>query len=286
MVQGLACLRLHGAGPAQCGALSEAVLGSGATARALPQPLVQTVRTTFILKRRKRPHLGKSHKPVGDKKLKARHFLYDLVEDTNVRKKDPIKLILKTSVEGLGSRGEVVEVSPYKARKDLLLPGLAVYASPENLDKYSRLMVDTSQDDQPSSPYALSTAKLLSEMIINVRMNKKNPWVMEPWHVKVALRKVGAMVPEETITMPPHPIAGPDMALQGKAFVVKIKINNKEEANVWCRVSHYPTDSLDLSTFQSHYWEQPPDPVFPEQAALLEELYAKHTERRAELKNQ
>lgn len=50
----------------------------------------------------------------------------------------------------------MVEVSPYKARKDLLLPGLAVYASPENLDKYSKLMMDESQDDQPSSPFALS----------------------------------------------------------------------------------------------------------------------------------
>ncbi|MPC36439.1 39S ribosomal protein L9, mitochondrial-like isoform X2 [Portunus trituberculatus] len=281
MVQGLACLRLHGAGPAECGALREAVQSSGAMARALPQPLVQPVRTTFILKRKKRPHLVKADKPLGSRKLKARHFLYDLVEDTNVRKKEPIRLILKTSVEGLGSRGEVVEVSPYKARKDLLLPGLAVYASPENLDKYSKLMVDTSQDDQPSSPFALSTAKLLSEMIINVSMNKTNPWVMEPWHVKVAFRKVGAMVPEEAITMPPHPIAGPDMALQGKAFVVKIKINNKEEAAVWCRVNHYPTDPLDRSSFQSHYWELLPDPIFPEQAALLEELFAMYQQRAA-----
>lgn len=62
--------------------------------------LLVIFQTTFILKRRKGPHLGKSHKPVGDKKLKARHFLYDLVEDTNIRKKEPIKLILKTSVEG------------------------------------------------------------------------------------------------------------------------------------------------------------------------------------------
>ncbi|KAK8385658.1 hypothetical protein O3P69_016440 [Scylla paramamosain] len=286
MVQGLACLRLHGIGPAQCGALREVVQGSGAAARALPQPFVQPVRTTFILKRKKRPHLVKTHKSLDSRKLKARHFLYDLVEDTNSRKKEPIRLILKTSVEGLGSRGEVVEVKPYKARKDLLLPGLAVYASPENLDKYSKLMRETSLDDQPSSPFALSTAKLLSEMIINVSMNKTKLWVMEPWHIKVAFRKVGAMVPEEAITMPPHPIAGPDMALQGKAFAVKIKINNKEEASVWCRVNHYPTDPLDRTSFQSRYWELPPDPIFPEQAALLEELYAMRQQRSAVKENQ
>ena len=63
-------------------------------------------------------------------------------------------------LSGLGSRGEVVEVAPHKARKELLLPGLAVYASPENLEKYSKLLVDPSLDDQPSSPFALSVRNL------------------------------------------------------------------------------------------------------------------------------
>lgn len=56
----------------------------------------------------------------------------------------------------LGSRGQVVKVSPYKARNHLLLPGLAVYASPENLEKYSIIIDDASQEDQPSSPFAIS----------------------------------------------------------------------------------------------------------------------------------
>lgn len=57
--------------------------------------------TTFILKRRTRPELSKAHKNPRTRRLKARHFLYDFVEDTNVRKQEPVKVILKTSVEGV-----------------------------------------------------------------------------------------------------------------------------------------------------------------------------------------
>lgn len=57
--------------------------------------------TTFILKRRRRVHLVKSHKSQRSRELKARHFLYDFVENVNVKKPDPIKLILKTTVEGV-----------------------------------------------------------------------------------------------------------------------------------------------------------------------------------------
>lgn len=212
------------------------------------------------------------HKPLASRRLRARHFLYELIEDTNTKKREPIKVLLKTSVEGLGSRGEVVEVSPQKARKELLLPGLAVYASPENLEKYSSLRVDMSQEDQPSSPFALSTAKLLSEMIIFVSMNKNVPWVIEPWHIRVAFRKAGVAVPEEAITLPPHPIAGPDFSLQDKEFAVIVKINNKEEAAVRCRINHYTHNPVDRLPSQGRYWELPSDPLFPEQAAMLEEL--------------
>lgn len=59
-----------------------------------------TFQTTFILKRKRRVQLVDAHKELRSRKLKSRHFLYDLVEDTNSRKKEPIKVLLKTSVEG------------------------------------------------------------------------------------------------------------------------------------------------------------------------------------------
>lgn len=61
-------------------------------------------------------------------------------------------------------------------------------------------------------------------MIIYLSMNKDNSWVIEPWHVRVAFRKAGVIVPEEALTLPPEPITGPDLALQGKEFAVKVKV--------------------------------------------------------------
>lgn len=58
-------------------------------------------------------------------------------------------------------------------------------------------------------------------------MNKNTSWVIEPWHIRVAFRKAGVMVPEEAIILPPHRIAGPDLALQGKEFAVKVKVRHK-----------------------------------------------------------
>lgn len=54
--------------------------------------------TTFILKRKNKIELHKT--PGKMRPMKARHFVYELVEDTNVRKKDPVKLILTKPVEG------------------------------------------------------------------------------------------------------------------------------------------------------------------------------------------
>lgn len=63
--------------------------------------------------------------------------------------------ILPLCYAGLGSRGQVVEVKANQARNHLLLQDLAVYASPENLEKYASIMQEPSTEDQPSSPFAL-----------------------------------------------------------------------------------------------------------------------------------
>lgn len=55
-------------------------------------------------------------------------------------------------------------------------------------------------------------------------MNRENPWVLKPWHIKVSFRKCGYNVPEEAIIMPPKEIKGPDMNLQNKEFYVTVKV--------------------------------------------------------------
>jgi large subunit ribosomal protein L9 len=54
---------------------------------------------------------------------------------------------------GLGKRGDEVSVRPNFAYNKLLLPGLAVYPTPENKTKYLSTE-DATSDELHSSPYA------------------------------------------------------------------------------------------------------------------------------------
>lgn len=55
-------------------------------------------------------------------------------------------------------------------------------------------------------------------------MSDKNTWTIEPWHIKVALRREGIVVPEEAIELVTT-ISGPDPALEMKEFPVKITVS-------------------------------------------------------------
>ena len=55
---------------------------------------------------------------------------------------EPIRVILLHNTEDFGPRGQIVVVeNPKEARRDLLLPGLAVYATDENLEKYKDIII-------------------------------------------------------------------------------------------------------------------------------------------------
>lgn len=92
------------------------------------------LQSTFILKRRNAVPLSK--KGENPKRLKAKHFIYDLVKNENKEKQPDIEVILTSYVDGLGNISERVLVNPTVAYNELLLPGLAVYATPENVEKY------------------------------------------------------------------------------------------------------------------------------------------------------
>lgn len=66
---------------------------------------------------------------------------------------------------------------------------------------------------------------MLSSVTLSVIMNKDNSWTLQPWHVKVAFRKCGYCVPEETIALPSKPIQGPDMNLENKQFYVTVTVS-------------------------------------------------------------
>lgn len=242
-------------------------------------PLTQQVRTTFVLRRKYKPRLVKQHAKFKSKRLKPKDFVYELVEDTNIKPQEPVKVILLAPVEGLGGQGDILEVTPHRARNKLILPGLAVYASEENLKKYEHLQTEALSVDAPSSPFVLKTCQQIPLRVINISMNMENPWVLEPWHVRVSLRKTGIIVPEDALTLPEQQIKGPNMELENKEFIVHIKLNKKESCSVRCRIHHVATNLRNRIPWQSNHWMHVTEPIFPEDKETLTALASlqKHT---------
>ncbi|XP_023011982.2 mitochondrial ribosomal protein L9 [Leptinotarsa decemlineata] len=229
----------------------------------------QQLRTTYILKRKFAPQLHqKGKKP---KTLRSRHYVYELVEDTTIVKQPEIDLILTSYVEGYGNIGERVSVRPNFAYNNLLLPGLAVYPTPENTEKYKDFKTNDS-DVTYSSANALYTLKALQRMTLSVIMNKEMPWTIKPWHIKVSFRKCGYVVPEEAIAIPEKPISGPNMDLENKEFAVTVTINKQEKVDVRCRIHHWSTDVVDRIPYTHEFWEIPTEPILPDQESVLEAI--------------
>ncbi|XP_061395660.1 large ribosomal subunit protein bL9m [Musca vetustissima] len=230
--------------------------------------LQQQVRTTFILKRKYEPPLHKKNQ--APKKLRGRHHIYELVEDTTTKKQQNIEVVLKTFVEGVGAKGDVVSVKSNFAYNKLLLPGLAVYKTDENIAMYAR-KDNEKADLEHSSPFAQRTVNMLESLNLSVIMNKDHPWVIEPWHIKASLRKAGYICQEECITIPKEPIEGPDLNKEGKIFYCTVTINNLEKARLKCRIHHWSTDPSERLPYVFEFWKMPTEPLFGTAAEATKE---------------
>ncbi|XP_049877670.1 39S ribosomal protein L9, mitochondrial [Pectinophora gossypiella] len=235
----------------------------------VPDIFSQQTRNTFILKRKCPPPLAK--KGGRPSKFRARHFIYDLVQDTNVLKQPDLKVILTQFVDGVGNPGDILTVRPNTAYRDLLLPGLAVYANPENLLKYKVDEEKPKVEVKFSSPYVQRTMNCLSRLVLQITMNKLQPWTLEPWHVATSFRKAGFIVPDYAIELPPVKITGPDLSLQDKEFYVTVTINKTEKVNVRCRIHHWAT-GLERLPWEEFHWKKPKQALIPEQAEVLEKM--------------
>lgn len=229
------------------------------------------------MKRRCQPFLHRKNcKP---KHLKTRHFIYDLVEDTNVKKQESLDLILTQYVAGLGNAGTRVTVRPKQAYSTLLLPKLADYATAENIEKYSKLAMDQGDNTPFSSASVEGTIKYLSQSRISVVMSKDVPWILEKWHIKASFRKAAIYLTEDTIIMPEKPISGPNLEIEGKEFFVTIVINNREQVKVRCCLHHWTSDKA-AQIFIDEFWKLPAEPIFPEDKPILDSLPAFWTEKK------
>jgi len=234
--------------------------------------LIGQTRNTYIVKRKWEPPLSKLEGKT--RKLQSRHYIYELVEETSWNKQNDLTLIMTDDVEGIGSKGQVVNVRPYIGRHLLLAANKAIYASPENMTKLKEDMAKGIVRSAPknSSPWAPKTARELSTFILQVYMNMEEPWTLEPWHLRVAFRTANFVVPDEAITMPIHPISGPDANVENKEFLIKVTINSREEAHVRCRIHHWTDDPDKAFPLPSDHWKYSAEPLFPEEANLLETL--------------
>lgn len=194
--------------------------------------------------------------------MKARHFVYDLVEDGNTIKKPNVNVILTDYVKGLGYKGDLVSVRPNFGHDKLLMPGLAVYDTPENRKKYdteARLL------EERRSPYIERTIGVFGRMLIAVRMNKFKPWVVEPCHIRASMRQAGLYVLDDSqIELPKTPITGPDPAKNNKDFYVTITINKIEKARVRCRLQHVTLDPKKRDLEIPEWWKLDGELLFPD----------------------
>jgi large subunit ribosomal protein L9 len=195
--------------------------------------------------------------------MRGRHFVYDLVEDTDTRKNKELEVILTDYVAGLGNRGDRIIMKQNKAYHKLLLPGLAVYASPENIQKFSDLEDNAQHKPKYSSPFVEKTMSILQNMNVIVLMNKDIPWTVEPWHIRMSFRKAGIHVPEDAISLPDTPICGPNIELENKFFEVTVTINSTEKVPVKCIIHHWSTYVSDKLPRAEEVAEKQRMPAFP-----------------------
>lgn len=169
--------------------------------------------------------------------------------------------MLTAFVEGIGDKGDIVSLRPNLAYNKLLLPGLAVYKSPESIQKYAKTEAEKEVIEH-SSPYAQRTVNMLERRILAVVMNKETPWVIEPWHIRASLRKAGVNAVEEAIELPKEKITGPDLKKQNKEFYVTVTVNNVEKAKVRCRIHHWSTEASERLPYALDYWKEEAEPLF------------------------
>jgi len=151
---------------------------------------------------------------------------------------EPIRVILLHNTEDFGPRGQIVVVeNPKEARRDLLLPGLAVYATDENLEKFKDIIIPEDELVH-SSQYIKKILPILARYVIPITVNPYGTWVLEARHVRACMMKLRIEVPEECIEMPLQDIRGPRPSDEHKEFLVHIAINGIERIPVRC-VIHY-----------------------------------------------
>jgi len=222
----------------------------------LVNPFQQSVRTTVVVSRMYEPKLYKHNMraPHFRPRMRKRDQVYIIDEVKHVKPAGNMDLILTIDVEGIGFRGDVVNVTKKVGRNFLLPSGAGIYTSPENLEKWEEIRKEeeAKRDVQKSTSWELVTKRKLSHMNLPIGMNPDNPWTLNKTHVKVAFRRVGVFLTEETITLPTAPVT------EVGDIKLKVTINGIHETVVAASVFHI--DPMEPDVLPAHLppvWNHP-----------------------------
>lgn len=230
---------------------------------------IDIFQNTAILKRKHPlPLCEKNGKPG---RLRIRNYIYELVENTNIKKRPPLKIILTKFVDGFGDAGDIISQPPTKAYNDFLLPGLAVYASPTNIEKYK---IKLENDEvKKKSHFLQRTVNVLSQYLLSVIMSAECPWTLEKWHLRSSFRKTGIYLTDDCITaMPKQPISGPNFDIENKEFHITVTINKSVDVIVRCRIHHWSNTPNKKLPFVPEFYLKPSEPIYPEDKPILDSL--------------
>ncbi|XP_048343158.1 39S ribosomal protein L9, mitochondrial [Sphaerodactylus townsendi] len=143
-------------------------------------------------------------------RIKHRRFrVYRLVEDTKCSPKLPLELILNESVEGLGHRGDVVNVDKSYGRNYLLAKNLAVYASPENKKVFEEELQKLQEGklSKLQTPSGVKTVRFLQNCHLEVGMKNNVQWELNSEIVaRNFLKNLKVMVPPHAVKLPDESI--------------------------------------------------------------------------------
>ncbi|KOC59689.1 39S ribosomal protein L9, mitochondrial [Habropoda laboriosa] len=169
--------------------------------------------------------------------------------------------------------GQKITLPSVKAYEKFILPKLAVYATPENIEKY---LIQDIEDRKKlcaySSQFVERTICVLSQCYLRLRMSLDVPWTIEKWHLRVCFRMQGLIVPENAIILPEKAISGPDISIENREFYVTVKINDHEKVKVRCKIHQYTSDPEREIIYDTPYYQFASRAIFPEDQEILNSL--------------
>ncbi|CAF3791034.1 unnamed protein product [Rotaria sordida] len=218
--------------------------------RTLIRPLQSTriiqisIRTTVVVERvHPLTKLRPGENIYDYSKYKYTDFHYRIIRDTDTEKWGNIDVILTEYVEGVGYKGEIVNIPREMAYRELLPAQLALYPTPENIalfEEERKLLVDRPQ----ISPFVMKCRDYLKSIVLQIPINlKSKEWSLTKDNIRIALRRINVMCDEDAIILEDGSI-NQDTYKLGEEFNVILKINPLVEVSIKCVI--VPVDKAKL----------------------------------------